>query len=82
MYLREAIQHRGAATRQAFLDVLMLHQPDGSSQTSVYRKGTHTNCYMYLDYDSHHPLSHKKSVVGTQSPYSFLYHAPLLLTRR
>jgi len=45
------------------LDVLMSRQPDGSIQTSVYRKGTHTD--YYLDYNSHHPLSHKKSVVST-----------------
>ena len=29
----------------------------------MYRKGTHTD--RYLDYDSHHPLSHKKSVAST-----------------
>ena len=46
-----------------FLDVLISHQSDGSIQTSVYRKGTHTD--RYLDYDSHHPLSHKKSVAST-----------------
>ena len=60
-----------------FLDVLMSHQPDGSIQTSVYRKGAHTDCY--LDYNSHHPLSHKKSVASTlinrahtQNSYSIL----------
>ena len=46
-----------------FLDVLMSRQPDGSIRTSVYRKGTHTD--RYLDYNSHHPLSHKKSVAST-----------------
>ena len=46
-----------------FLDVLMSRQPDGSIRTSVYRKGTHTD--HYLDYNSHHPLSHKRSVAST-----------------
>ena len=44
----------------------MLRQPDGSIQTSVYTKGTHTD--HYLDYDYHHPLSHKKSVPWWTEP--------------
>ena len=46
-----------------FLDILLKHEPDGSIQTSVYRKSTHTD--KYLDFHSHHPLSQKKSVVTT-----------------
>ena len=44
-----------------FLDVLLTRDIDGTIETSVYRKQTHTD--RYLDFSSHHPLSHKKSVV-------------------
>ena len=46
-----------------FLDILLTHEADGSVSTTVYRKATHTD--KYLDYESHHPLSHKLSVVST-----------------
>ena len=46
-----------------FLDVLMKREEDGSISTSVYRKPTHTD--QYLQYSSHHPLSHKLSVIRT-----------------
>ena len=46
-----------------FLDVLLLRAADGSISTSVYRKGTHTD--RYLDFESHHPISHKRSVIST-----------------
>lgn len=46
-----------------FLDVLLRHEADGSVSTSVYRKATHTD--RYLDFESHHSLSHKKSVIST-----------------
>ena len=47
----------------AFLDVLISRNPDGSMDTTVYRKPTHTN--KYLDFSSHHPLAHKIAVVRT-----------------
>ena len=47
----------------AFLDVLISRNLDGSMDTTVYRKPTHTN--KYLDFSSHHPLAHKIAVVRT-----------------
>ena len=44
-----------------FLDVLLTRDLDGTIKTSVYRKQMHTD--RYLDFSSHHPLTHKKSVV-------------------
>ena len=46
-----------------FLDTLVLIQPDNSLLTSVYRKPRHTD--LYLQWDSHHHLSAKYSVINT-----------------
>ena len=46
-----------------FLDISIKHHTDGSLSTSVFRKKTHTD--KYLDFESHHPLTHKKAVVST-----------------
>ena len=46
-----------------FLDTLVTPQDDGTLTTSVYRKPTHT--YLYLQWDSHHNLACKYSVVNT-----------------
>ena len=46
-----------------FLDICLSHQSDGTVETSVYRKPTHTD--KYLDFGSHHPLQHKAGVVRT-----------------
>ena len=46
-----------------FLDILVTPKKDGSLSTSVYRKPTHTDCY--LQGDSHYTISSKYSVVGT-----------------
>ena len=46
-----------------FLDTLVLPQADESLLTTVYRKPTHTN--QYLQWDSHHAISAKYSVIST-----------------
>ena len=49
-----------------FLDILVTPGRDGSLSTSVYRKPTHTD--LYLQWDSHHTLTSKYSVIGTLQP--------------
>ena len=46
-----------------FLDALVTPQADGTLSTSVYGKPTHTN--PYLQWDSHHAISAKYSVIST-----------------
>ena len=46
-----------------FLDILVTPQEDGSLTTRVYRKPTHTE--QYLQWDSHHNLASKYSVINT-----------------
>ena len=46
-----------------FLDTIVLIQPDNSLLTSVCRKLTHTDPYLW--WDSHHHLSAKYSVINT-----------------
>ena len=46
-----------------FLDILIIPGKDGSLSTSVFRKPTHTD--LYLQWDSHHTLTSKYSVIGT-----------------
>ena len=46
-----------------FLDTLVTSQSDGSLQTKVYRNPTHTN--QYLQWDSHHAISNKYSVISS-----------------
>ena len=46
-----------------FLDTMTSRNPDGTIKTSVYRKATHTD--KYLQFNSHHPTQHKRSVART-----------------
>ena len=45
------------------LDTCVQRTTDGKLETVVYRKPTYTD--KYLSFNSHHPGSHKKSVVTT-----------------
>ncbi|GAA55527.1 hypothetical protein CLF_108233 [Clonorchis sinensis] len=49
--------------RLPFLDVLVNRKMDGTLETCVYRKQTHTD--QILNYNSNHPMNHKKSCVQT-----------------
>ena len=46
-----------------FLDTLITINVDGSLNTKVYRKPTHTD--LYLQWDSHHAIAAKYSVINT-----------------
>ena len=55
-----------------FLDTLVIAQSDGSLMTIVFRKPIHTD--QYLQWDSHHAISGKNSVIST------LYHKAKAVT--
>ena len=54
---------RESDAQLAFLDVLVIRNPDRTLATNVYRKPTHTN--RYLDFQSNHPIAHKIAVIRT-----------------
>ena len=47
----------------SFLDTIFKPEADGGLSITVYRKPTHTD--LYLQWDSHHHLSVKYSVINT-----------------
>ena len=63
----ERIQFTKEANRSdgsmPFLDALVTINGDGSLNTKVYRKQTHTD--LYLQWDSHHSIAAKYSVINT-----------------
>ena len=54
----------GKDNRLSFLDTTTT-RVRGRIQVSVYRKPTHTDHEKHLDYNSHHPSQHKRSLVDT-----------------
>ena len=65
--IEEKIQFTDENTRAdgslPFLDTLVTVKEDGSLSTSIYRKPTHTN--QYLQWDSHHSIANKYSVINS-----------------
>ena len=65
--IEEKIQFTAENTRAdgslPFLDTLVTAKEDGSLSTSIYRKPTHTN--QYLQWDSHHSIANKYSVINS-----------------
>ena len=57
----------------AFLDVLLTRTDDGTINTQVYRKKTHTD--QILHFNSNHPTQHKISCIRSLfkvAPYGFV----------
>ena len=61
-FTTEETRHDGS---MPYLDTLVTPQKDGTLTTSVYRKPTHSD--LYLQWDSHHNLACKCSVINTHT---------------
>ena len=65
--LEDKIKFTAESTRAdasiPFLDTLVTPRSDGSLETKVYRKPTHTN--QYLQWDCHHAINNKYSIIST-----------------
>ena len=61
---QDFVQHINSVD-PAFLDTIVKPEADGGLSITVYRKPTHTD--QYLQWDSHHNLSAKFSVINTLS---------------
>ena len=63
-----------------FLDVLITPRKHGSLSTSVFRKPTHTD--LYLQWNSHHTLTSKYTMIGTlQHRAKIICSNPILLQK-
>ena len=76
-HMQFAAENTKADGSMPFLDTLVIPQSDGSLMTTVFRKPTHTD--QYLQWDSHHAISAKYSVISTlyhraKAVYSNLQH--------
>ena len=60
-HIQFTAEHQRSDGAMPFLDILITPRKDGSLSTSVFRKPTHID--LYLQWDSHHPLTSKYIVI-------------------